>query len=118
MPFAVERSDLESGAVMLALSGSMTLGNELQQLERTIQELTGRNQNRIVLEMSKVSYLDSCTIGVLIGCHGSVHTGGGQLRLAGTNARIREIFKMTGVDQVLHLDATQDDSLTALSAGA
>ncbi len=118
MPFAVQRSDLDSGAVMLALSGSMTIGNDLNQFERTIQEMTGRNENRIVLEMSKVSYLDSCTIGVLIGCHSSVHTGGGQLRLAGITARVREIFKMTGVDQVLNLDATRDDSVSALSASA
>jgi anti-anti-sigma regulatory factor len=59
MPFEVERSALDSGVTVLVLSGSMTMGNELQQLEWTLQELTRKNQNRIVLDMSKISYLDS-----------------------------------------------------------
>src|SRR5579862_8166089 len=33
MPFEVERSALDSGVTVLALSGSMTMGNQLQQLE-------------------------------------------------------------------------------------
>jgi anti-sigma B factor antagonist len=118
MPFALERSDLDSGVTVLAVSGAMTMGDQLQALERVILELARTNRNRIVLEMSRISYLDSSAIGVLIGCHGSVRTGGGQLRLAGVPARVREIFKMTGVDKVLNVDATRDDSVAALSAGA
>jgi anti-sigma B factor antagonist len=118
MPFEVERSALDSGVMVFALSGSMTMGNQLQQLEWAIQELTKKNQNRIVVDMSKISYLDSSAIGVLIGCHGTVRDSGGQLRLAGVTSRVSAVFKMTGVDKVLSVDATRDDSVSALSASA
>ena len=118
MPFEVERSALDSGVIVLALSGSMTMGNQLQQLESSIQELTKNNQNRIVLDMSKITYLDSSAIGMMVGCHGSLRTSGGQLRLAGVTPRVAAVFKMTGVDKVLSLDPTRDDSVAALSAGA
>ena len=118
MPFGVERSALDSGVTVLVLSGSMTMGNELQQLEWTLQELTRKNQNRIVLDMSKISYLDSAAIGVLVGCHGSVKGSGGQLRLAGVNSRISAVFKITGVDSFLNVDPTSGDSVSALSTSA
>ena len=118
MPFEVERSAVDSGVVVLALSGTMTMGNQLQQLEWTIQELTKNNQNRIVLDMSKITYLDSSALGVLIGCHGSLRGTGGQLRLAGVSGRISAVLKMTGTDKVLSVDPTRADSVAALSASA
>ena len=118
MPFEVVRSALDSGVIVLALSGSMTMGNQLQQFEWTLQELTKKNQNRIVLDMSTISYIDSTAIGVLLGCHSSVKTSGGQLRLAGVTSRVSAVLKMTGVDKVLSLDPTRDDSVSALSTSA
>ena len=66
MPFEVERTALDSGVMVLSLSGSMTMGNQIQQFEWTLQELTKKNQNRIVLDMSKITYVDSSAIGVLV----------------------------------------------------
>jgi anti-sigma B factor antagonist len=118
MSFEVERSALDSGVMVLALSGSMTMGTQLQELELSLQELANKNQNRIVLDLSKISYLDSSAIGVLVSCHGSVKGSGGQLRLAGVNSRVSAVFKMTGVDKVLSVDPTRNDSVSALSASA
>ena len=118
MPFEVERSALDSGVTVLALSGSMTMGNQLQQLEWSVQEMAKTKQNRIVLDMSKISYLDSSAIGVLVGCHGLVRDSGGQMRLAGVASRVSAVFKMTGVDKVLTVDPTRDDSVSALAASA
>jgi anti-sigma B factor antagonist len=118
MPFEVERSALDSGVTVLALSGSMTMGNQIQQFEWTLQELTKKNQNRIVLDMSKILYVDSSAIGVLVACHGSLKGSGGQLRLAGVTSRVSAVFKMTGVDKLLNVDPTRDDSVSALSASA
>jgi anti-anti-sigma factor len=118
MPFEVERTALDSGVTVIALSGTMTMGSQLQQLEGTLQELTKKNQNRIVLDMSKISYIDSSAIGVLIACHSSVRGSGGQLRLAGITSRVGAVLKMSGVDKVLNVDPTRDDSVSALSASA
>jgi anti-sigma B factor antagonist len=115
MPFDVARSALDSGVVVLALSGTMTMGNQLQKFEWDIQELLKNNQNRIVLDISDVSYLDSSAIGVLVGSHGKVRDSGGDLRLAGATARIASIFKMTGIDSLLHLDPSRDAAISALA---
>jgi anti-anti-sigma factor len=90
--------------MVLALSGTMTMGNQLEQLERNVRDLATSNQNRIVLDMSRITYLDSSAIGVLVSCHGTVRNFGGQLRLAGVTARVGTIFKMTGVGELFSLD--------------
>jgi len=115
MPFEVERSALDSGVMVFALSGTMTMGNQLQQLEWAVQELTKNKQNRIVMDMTRITYLDSSAIGILVGCHGTVRDSGGQLRLAGVSDRVGAIFKMTGVDKLLNLDPTRDASVAVAS---
>ncbi len=69
MPFEVERSALDSGVTVLALSGTMTMGNQLQELEWAVEELAKTPQTRVVFDMAHITYLDSSALGVLIGCH-------------------------------------------------
>jgi anti-sigma B factor antagonist len=116
MPFEVERTALDSGVTILALTGTMTMGNQLQELEWTVEELAKNAQNRIVFDMSRITYLDSSALGVLIGCHSTVQKSGGRLRIAGINDRVGAILKMTGVDTVLNFDATRDLSVAALKS--
>lgn len=116
MPFETERKDLDSGVVVLSLSGTMTMGNQLQQLEWTVGELMKTNQNKIVVDMSRITYIDSSAIGILVACHGKVRGSGGQMRLAGVGERVLSVFKMVGIDNVLALDPTADASAAAFAA--
>lgn len=116
MPFEVERSALDSGVTVLALSGTMTMGNQLQELEWAVEELSRIPQSRVVFDMARITYLDSSALGVLIGCHSIMHKSGGQLRIAGINHRVGAILEMTGVDTVLSLDPSRDHSVTALQS--
>jgi anti-anti-sigma factor len=115
MPFQAERSALDSGVMVLALSGTMTMGNQLEQLESAVRAMATSNRYRIVLDMSRITYLDSSAIGVLVSCHGTVRHAGGQLRLAGVTARVGTIFKMTGVGELFTLDPTRDIAVSALA---
>ena len=114
MPFELERSDLESGIVVLAPAGTLTMGNQLQRLEWIVEELAAKNQNRAVLDMAKVTYLDSSAIGVIIACSTKLKKAGGQLRLSGVTERVFQILQMTGIDTVIALDADRDAAIAAL----
>lgn len=116
MPFDVERSDLESGVVILALTGSLTMGNQLMKLEWLVEELIKEEHNRIVLEMSGITYLDSSSIGVLVGCNGKIAASGGQMRLAAVTARVATVLSISKIDTVLLIDPTRDDAASVLAA--
>jgi anti-sigma B factor antagonist len=116
MPFETDRSTLESGVEVFALSGTLTMGTQLQRLEWALQDIATKPGSRIILDMSKVSYIDSSAIGVLVGCNGSVRKSGGQMRLAGVSERVLTVLKMTRVDAVLALDDNRETAIAALTA--
>ncbi|MBK7929933.1 MAG: STAS domain-containing protein [Bryobacterales bacterium] len=117
MPFEMARTEDESGVAVLTLTGTLTMGSQLERLEASVAELIGKGQLGIVLDLAQVSYLDSSAIGTLIGCNNTVKKAGGRLRLAGVTERVKKILEMTGVDAVLPLDANAGASVAALRAG-
>ena len=56
---------------------------------------------KVVFDLSKVDYVDSTGIGILVMCWGRTKRAGGELRLASLQPRITELMQMTRLDQIL-----------------
>jgi anti-sigma B factor antagonist len=96
----------------------MTMGTQLQRFEWTVDEAVKNKQNRIVVDMAAITYLDSSAIGVLVGCQGVVKNSGGQFRLASITERVAKIFKLSGVESVLSVDPNKDAAIAKFAATA
>jgi anti-anti-sigma factor len=118
MPFEVDRKSLESGVTVLTLTGSMTMGTQLQSFEWLVEDLTKNQQNRIVFDMSGITYVDSSAIGVIVACFGRAKAAGGALRVSGLTDRVATIFKMVGIDSVLLIDPTREAAVASLGTRA
>ena len=86
---------------VLEADGRITLGRNAQELEWKIDELLKQQPLRLVLDLSKVNYLDSTGIGIIVMCNGKLKNAGGGLRLAGTRPQIERIFKLTSLDKIV-----------------
>src|SRR3954469_291793 len=99
MPIESKRS--ESGAAVIALSGRLVFGRDLDQLESTVKKLVEGGEKRTILDASALDYVDSAAIGTLVSCLSFAKKAGSELRLAGASPRIVRLFNMTGVDKLL-----------------
>jgi anti-anti-sigma factor len=118
MSLKVDRSSLESGIELLALSGSLTLGRDAQNFEWTVEELVKNGKTRIVVDLTEVPFVDSAGIGILVGCHGKVSTAGGHFRLAGVAERVMNVLRITKVDSIIRMDAGVADSIREIGGAA
>ena len=118
MPFEEQRIDDASGVVILALNGTLTMGNQLMKLEWTVDEILKEQHKKIVLDLSDVGYLDSSAIGVIINCRGKVGAAEGQLRLANPSERVTMILKIAKIYDLLAPDASREAAIAALNAGS
>ena len=53
---------------------------------------------KLVMDFSGVSFMDSSGIGLVMGRYRLIRSMGGSLEITGTSARIRTIMKMAGLD--------------------
>jgi anti-sigma B factor antagonist len=69
------------------------------------------------MDMSKISYLDSSGIGVLVKCSALVKNSGGQLRLAAVEERVMATLRMLGLEGVLAISTSRDEAVSAIALG-
>jgi anti-sigma B factor antagonist len=112
MPFQLERSSHNSGTEVFKLSGTLTMGTQLQSLEWALEDASKQQGRAVLLDMAGVSYIDSSAVGVLMASNGLFSRSGGQMRLAGVTDRVLHILKLTKVDTILSID-TQSASAGA-----
>jgi anti-sigma B factor antagonist len=69
---------------------------------------------RLVVDLSKVSYIDSSGLAVLIEGMQNVEAYGGKFVLAGLQDKVRPIFEMARLDQVFIIFPHVDAALAAV----
>jgi len=100
-PLTIDRADGKNpGTRVFRLSGPLTLRNlfELQSELRNaaLPPLT-------VIDLSKVPYMDSAGMGLVMNHYVRCQTNGTKLVVSGANNRVMDLFKVTKVDTVLPL---------------
>ncbi len=106
MAIEVVRQTLPTDVTVLDIRGRVTLGIDTRQLEITVGELEREGIKRLVLDLSGVDYMDSAGLGILTRCFIMMQNSGGAFHLAGANAKILQLLKITRLEQMIPSFAT------------
>jgi anti-sigma B factor antagonist len=82
-------------------------------LREGLIDLVNGGATRLVLDLEAVDFLDSTGLGTIVSLLKRVRTHGGDLRLVCTEARIRRLFEITGLEKAVPLHASLDDAVSA-----
>ena len=80
------------------------------QLKQDILQLAETGVNYIIINLSKLEYLDSTGLGVLICGLKRLREANGNLALVGPGMRILRIFEITGLNKIFNIYATEEDA--------
>jgi len=81
-------------------------------IQEKIRELTGRNANKIVLDLSKVNWIDSTGLGELIASLSSIKkTEGGNMVLSNLQAPVQSLLKMTNLTEIFDVYESYEDAV-------
>lgn len=82
-------------------------------LRQAIVEQVDSGTKHLMINLSRVEYLDSTGLGILIGGVKRLKEQGGSLRLTGPSARITRIFEITGLNKIFDVYPTEQEALAA-----
>jgi anti-sigma B factor antagonist len=95
------------------LTGRMTLGMRLREIESKISDAADDGVERLILDLSGIDYLDSAGLGVLMILYGNMKIRGGQLRLVAPGAKVLDVLKLTHTDSILYIDENLEAALAS-----
>ena len=110
-----------SGNVAIVdLSGRITLGEGSGLLRSTIKDLVAAGQNKILLNLKEVSYIDSAGLGEMVGSYATVTDQGGDIKLLNVQSKVGDLLQITKLFTVFATYTNEDEALRsfAVAAGA
>jgi anti-sigma B factor antagonist len=72
---------------------------------------------KVVVDLSETTFIDSSSLGVLIGAHRRLKLHGGSLAIVCSNESIAKTFRITGLDGVFTLTGSLEDALDGDAVG-
>ena len=115
--FGIEDRMVDDDTHVVAVTGEIDLFTApefKQRMSRPIDE----GVQRVIVDLTATTFIDSSSLGVLIGAHRRLKQRSGSLVVVCDNDAIVKTFKITGLDGVFTLVRSLDDALDGDAVGA
>jgi anti-sigma B factor antagonist len=84
----------KDGILVVDCSGRIVFGEESSLLRDTVKKAVSEN-NRIVLNLGEVNYIDSGGLGTLVALRTTAQNAGGMIKLANLTKRVGDLLQVT-----------------------
>ena len=83
----------------------------LAEFSDTVSTLVSGGALQILIDLGRVTYVDSATIGCFMDLYRTISGAGGQLKLSGVQKRVETMLTMTGAQNFIPLFADESAAL-------
>jgi anti-sigma B factor antagonist len=113
--FDVKTEKVDESTYVIALAGEVDLYTA-PDFKQQLLDVIGEGGKDVVVDFSDTTFIDSTTLGVLVGGVKRLRAQDGRLSLVCSDRNIRKIFEITGLDRVFTIYPTRDEALAKTGA--
>jgi anti-sigma B factor antagonist len=117
MNFDIKTEELGNGAWLIALTGEVDLYTA-PEFKQQLLEVIGQGGKEVIVDFSDTTFIDSTTLGVLVGGVKRLRPNGGQLSLVCSDRNITKIFEITGLNKVFPIYESRVEAVEQIGQGA
>jgi len=114
MDFDIATDKPSEDVFVIALSGEVDLYTA-PEFKQQLIDAVAEGARHVVVDLSETTFIDSTTLGVLVGGVRRLHENDGDLSLVCSDRNINKIFEITGLDKVFTIASSRDEALARLS---
>jgi anti-sigma B factor antagonist len=93
---------------ILSPKGKLMGGPETTSIHEAVKELVAEGISKVVIDMSKVKWLNSVGLGTIMASKTTASNAGGELKLAALQDKARGLFAISKLDTVFKQYTTAD----------
>ena len=117
MAFAIEDRSVDPETHVVAVAGEIDLFTA-PEFKQRVSAPIDEGRRHVVVDLTETTFIDSSSLGVLIGAHRRLRRLDGQLVIVCSNEAISKTFRITGLDGVFTIVRTLDEALNGDTVGA
>jgi len=109
--FEIDDRKVDDDTHIVTVSGEIDLFTAPEFKQRMSAPIDA-GRSHLVVDLSRTTFIDSSSLGVLIGAHRRLKLRGGALLVVCDSEAIAKTFKITGLDGVFTLAGSVDEALS------
>jgi anti-sigma B factor antagonist len=113
MNFEIKTDELGDDSYVISLAGEVDLYTA-PEFKQQLLDVISQGGKNVIVDFSNTTFIDSTTLGVLVGGVKRLRTNDGQLSLVCSDRNITKIFEITGLDRVFTIYPTRDEAVDQL----
>jgi anti-sigma B factor antagonist len=115
--FDVKTDKVDDDTYVISLTGEVDLYTA-PEFKQQLLDVIAQGGKDVVVDFSDTTFIDSTTLGVLVGGVKRLRAEEGRLTLVCSDRNITKIFEITGLDRVFTIYPTRDEALTKTGASS
>jgi anti-sigma B factor antagonist len=115
--FDVKTERVEDGTYVISLAGEVDLYTA-PEFKQQLLNVIGEGGKDVVVDFTDTTFIDSTTLGVLVGGVKRLRAQEGRLSLVCSDRNITKIFEITGLDRVFTIYPSRDEALAKTGASS
>jgi anti-sigma B factor antagonist len=115
MNFRIQTHEAGAGSWVIELGGEVDLYTA-PELKQELIRIIDSGAKVVVVDLQETTFIDSTTLGVLLGGVKRLRPTGGSLLLVCSDRNIRKIFEITLLDRVFSIFETREEALGQIPA--
>lgn len=104
------REEKNGDRIVCAIEGEVNITTSVD-LRKAFDELIKRNEKKVLIEFSRVEYIDSSGLATLIEMLQRLKKIGGRMRVCGMNQKVHNAFEITKLHKLFEVFDTQETAL-------
>ena len=100
---------------IVSLEGDMDFQSS-PDVRRELTKLVDQKSSKILIDLSKVGYIDSSGLATFVELFQKMKRYGGKLALYNLTGAVRSVFEIAKLDSIFKLVSSKDEALATLSA--
>ena len=107
------KTESKNGLMICRVDGDIDI-NCSPDLKKIFDKLISQKTPKIIVEMTKVAYVDSSGLATLVGILKNMRSYGGKMRLAGMSPKVKSLFEITKLDKLFEIMASEEEAIAGL----
>ena len=117
MTFAIEDRSVDADTHVVSVAGEIDLFTA-PEFKQRVSAPIDEGRTHVIVDLTETTFIDSSSLGVLIGAHRRLRRLEGALVIVCSNDAIIKTFRITGLDGVFTIVERLDEALNGDTVGA
>ena len=117
MAFAIEDRPVDADTHVVSVAGEIDLFTA-PEFKQRVSAPIDEGRTHVIVDLTETTFIDSSSLGVLIGAHRRLRRLEGTLVIVCSNDSIVKTFRITGLDGVFTIVNTLDEAFNGDAVGA